>query len=497
MRVSEIHIHNFRSIDSSPIIELSNLNILIGANNAGKSSIIKALHLLQGTSLSSVDIRIGTEDFAVDIFLDGIPKRHPITRGHDVSSGRISFTSSRIALQLTDLSTIDGVQFPSYEPHHFVIPFLSKRKTTSYQEEVREQYTKEISGGFNYLTAKLSRISTPDYPTHSVYKSTCEKVLGFVLWAIPSSNGQIPGIYVQGEERKTLSIEQMGEGVPNIAAFLIHLAESKDKLFLIEELENDLHPNALKALLDLIIASSQYNQFVISTHSNIVVRHLASVEKSKLYNVQTVAKSSIPTAKIELVPTTVEARMGVLTELGYSFSDFDLWDGWLILEEASAERLIRDYLIPLFVPELTRIRTLSTGGADSVEPTFQDFNRLVRFTHLEEAYRNKGWVRVDGDPKGVGIVERLKHSYSNWETDRFSTYRESQFEKYYPKAFETEIEDALGKQGKERREAKKVLLEKVRAWLDEDRARAEAALKESAKEIIEDLQVIAAQLKGA
>jgi len=63
----------------------------------------------------------------------------------------------------------------------------------------------------------------------------------------------------------------MGEGLANIVALLSELAVNSGKLFLIEMPENDLHPQALKALLDLILESSKRNQFIISTHSNIVV----------------------------------------------------------------------------------------------------------------------------------------------------------------------------------------------------------------------------------
>jgi predicted ATPase len=48
----------------------------------------------------------------------------------------------------------------------------------------------------------------------------------------------------------------------------------------IEEPETDLHPRALHGLLDLIVqsAAEHNNQFVISTHSNIVVRHLGGLD---------------------------------------------------------------------------------------------------------------------------------------------------------------------------------------------------------------------------
>ena len=70
----------------------------------------------------------------------------------------------------------------------------------------------------------------------------------------------------------------MGDGVPNVVGLLADLALTKGKMFLIEEPENDLHPSALKALLELVEDGATHNQIVVSTHSNIVARHLGSCE---------------------------------------------------------------------------------------------------------------------------------------------------------------------------------------------------------------------------
>ena len=288
----------------------------------------------------------------------------------------------------------------------------------------------------------------------------------------------------------------MGEGVPNIVTLLADLALSQEKLFLIEEPENDLHPSALKALLDLIIESSTTNQFVISTHSNIVLRHLGSVTDSKVYEISSIPDQLPVEAKIRLVEPTAQARLEVLRDLGYSFSDFELWDGWLFLEEASAERIIRDYLIPWFVPTLSRVRTLSAGGASKVEPVFEDFHRLVRFTHLERAYIDAAWVRVDGDVTGQKLVATLKERFSTWNPDRFACFYHSQFESYYPSEFKDRIQSTLAISDKQLlRSSKHELLDDVRSWLDADQARGKKALQTSAHEIIEDLKKIATQLQ--
>jgi hypothetical protein len=201
-----------------------------------------------------------------------------------------------------------------------------------------------------------------------------------------------------------------------------------------------------------------------------------------------------PASTVHLLATT-EERLAALRDLGYALSDFDLWDGWLILEESSAERIIRDYLIPNFAPKLSRVRTLACNGSSTVEPTFADFHRLFLFAHLEDVYRDAAWVRIDGDSEGRRIVGELQKKYAGWSPDRFACFSEPQFEKYYPVHFSSDVEGALAVQDKqELRTAKRELLGRVVEWLDADPTRAREALSESAREVIDDLCKIERQL---
>lgn len=504
MRVRSLRLKNFRCFDDTGLIPFGSINILVGQNNAGKSTILRALHFIQeGCGDWIPDLRVGTDRGTIEIMLDEMRGFSALTAGQSGDTGKLFLTLAKgIGGQVDNLkfqhnvgsgSLTDTRPLKPIEPDHFVVPYLSRRKVVGYQEDVRNEQALKISSNFDNLTAKLSRLVNPTFPGHELYRNACKAILGFEVYPISSTNGQRPGIFLPGG--KGIYIEQMGEGVPSIAMLLANLAVSEGKLFLIEEPENDLHPTALKAMLDLIVESSKSNQFVISTHSNIVVRHLAGVADSQLYSITSVFGQQPPTANIKAIEPTVEARLNLLTELGYSFSDFDLWDGWLFLEESSAERIIRDYLIPWFAPKLSRVRTLAVGGNSQIEPSFEDFSRMVRFTHLEELYRNAAWVRVDGDDSGNQIIARLRARYTSWEPDRFSTFNNSQFEQYYPSHFAQKIAAVLALIGKqEKRTAKKELLDEVRAWLDEDDERAKVALQESAAEIIADLQVIEAQL---
>lgn len=500
MRVTSLQLQNFRSFESMEPILLDQINVLVGPNNAGKSSLLRALHLLQvGCGNMYSEVRVGATAAQVTI---GLREVHGVVAWNppgnvDLGTATINIHSSdRISGSISIFFREPNVglsQLQNMEPNHFIVPYLSKRKTAAYQEDVRNENALRVSNDMSFLPAKLSRLANPGFPEHDRYRNTCMAILGFLVTTIPSTAGQRAGVYLP--DRQTIPIDQMGEGVPNIVTLLADLALSKGKLFLIEELENDLHPKALKALLDLIVESSQSNQFVISTHSNIVVRHLASAPNSKLYNINAEAGRMPAVATIREVEPTVEARLTVLRDLGYAFSDFDLWDGWLILEESSAERIIRDYLIPWFAPKLSRVRTVATGGVDQVEPTFDDFHRLILFTHLEEAYRNAAWVRVDGDKPGAEIIKKLQDRYPSWNADRFKCFDNAQFEHYYPSEFSEQINIALATVDKQdRRNAKRQLLDDVRAWLDADELRGREALGMSALEVISDLKAIEQQL---
>lgn len=499
MRVTDLRALNFRSFIDSGGIQLGQVNVFIGPNNAGKSSILKALYLMQGAP-DLADVRVGADRSVVRLSLSELGEGDVWGRAFDRTDGFLSITVASNSIRSIGFSATemgDGSEveaLPMREPYHFVVPFFSRRKTSSYVTEVNEANAMAVDADFSRLTAKLSRFGMPTFPAYRQYSKTSQEILGFTVSAIPAEHGQVPGIYFP--DGRTLPMAQMGEGVPNIVGLLADLAQSKGKLFLIEEPENDLHPSALKALLELILESSAENQIVVSTHSNIVARYLGAAENSKLYYVTSEPDVLPPVATVEKVERTPSARLKVLRELGYSFSDFDLWDGWLILEESSAERIIRDYLIPWFAPKLSRVRTLSAGGNSQVEPTFQDFHRLVRFTHLEEAYRDAAWVLIDGDAEGERIVTSLRERFPTWTESHFDCLDAKNFERYYPAVFSEKVEDALAQSGQAKREAKRVLLDEVRAWLDEDDARGKEALKGSAAPVIEHLLQIETELLG-
>jgi len=182
-------------------------------------------------------------------------------------------------------------------------------------------------------------------------------------------------------------------------------------------------------------------------------------------------------------------RIRLLKGLGYELSDLDLWDGWLLLEESSAERIIRDNLVRWFAPGLSRIRLMAANGTGDVPRSFDALYKLVLFTHLEARYKGRVLVILDGDPSGIETIDKLKLQFKNWPSDAFTTFSKDAFEGYFPGRFNDEVTKALSVEDKgKRRKAKRALLLDVLTWIDENEALAKQEFEVSAAEVIEKLR---------
>ena len=504
MKVTSIQITNIKSLADSGSLHLSpKANVILGHNNAGKSILIRALYLLQeANSLTPQDIRVGTDRGAVRLTaavsseeLKALGLANLTT---DTLEAGFEFTRDKPPqrrLIRSDGGVVAGLNvFPAPEPRNAIYPFLGKRKVSAFDELVNASKAKEVATTFFHLTSKVDVLNTPSHYLFQEFRDHCQRIIGFPIDSVPSPGGHRVGIAIRNGD--PITIENMGDGIQQMLALIADLCLAEEKLFLIEEPENDLHPRALKSLLDLIATKTASNQFVVTTHSNIVARYLGGIPGSKTFRVTLQGEAAIPTAKYAEVPADPEARRQVLEELGYEMTDYGLWNAWLILEESTAERVINDFLIPQFAPGLIgHLRTVAAGGVDDVGPKFDDFNRLFLFTHLAPTYKNRAWVIVDAGQPGSAVVTKLQARYmpSGWDATRFRLWKQSDFEAYYPPRFKTEVDSALGLgSGLGRQSAKSALMRTVLKWTTENPELARTEFEGSAAEVIALLREIEA-----
>lgn len=541
MWIKKIKLENLRSFEYAEIEFSKGINILLGANNSGKSTILLSMLTLQriDSYISKDDIRKGANSVKIIYNFADIPKKYfnhfyinyvdvGISKGMEHSSAvnesyakynnpdkveilnhfEMQFLHSNNAdrFSITKKYRLSGSagelsNFSDIEPDNFIYPFLCKRKVNQYSTDVSRKISNKIMKNLDNLPARVDSVLNPSLDQFNEFRAFCSDVLEIPITTFSVENGKDIGLSVQSSIH--IPMTYMGEG-SNIVGLLANLCLAKEgSLFIIEEIENDLHPKALKKLLEIIKLKSQKNQFIISTHSHIVAKYLGAADNANLFEVRMVLKDKMPTSTVSLLKNPDE-RLNALEKLGYEYNDYGLTKGWLVLEESSAQRIIESFLIPWFVPKLTnQIRIIATNGFQNIEDKFTSLQNHFLFIHLEkEIYLNKAWVIIDGGEKEKKVIQDLKNKFcigenKYWKEDHFLNFEEHDFEKYYPPYFNEKIIqiEKIDKQDKKKkREEKEKLLKDVINWAEKNKEEAIKQFNESAKEVIDKLKIISNEL---
>jgi len=489
-----MRIENLKCFKAEGLHFSRGINILVGPNNAGKSSLLFPILALQQNlrELNHQDVRMGEARFAANVNFQGDTIRF---FQREIESVEFSITAGNVQRQARFKGgSIGNIgQISNKEPNNFIYPFLSRRKTGTIQENVSEDAAYSVHTDFQNLTAKIDKLQNPDLPFYQQYRHLCTEVLGFPVTTVPRGGGKQAVLAIDSQQN--IPLITMGEGAINIIGLIVHLVVAEEQLFLIEELENDIHPGALKPLLSYIQEKSKSNQFIITTHSNIVLKQLGGTIDSKILSIEWGQQENrTPACHVRPIGESPQERSRLLENLGYEFSDFDLWQGWLFLEESTIEKFVRDYFIPWYVPDLRgRLRTYSAHSLSEIGPKFNNFNNLFVFLHLEPTYKNRVWVLVDGGVDEKKLLDEMisKYTISGWAKENFMQLDKHNFEEYYPERFR-EMVDAvnISENNNKRREEKKKLFDCVEKWTKENEETACKEFKVSAKEIIERLSAI-------
>ena len=494
MWVKSLHLKSVRSFENFKFDFSQSINILVGPNNAGKSTVLRPILGLQQDlpTLTEKDVRANCANSRAELVLaddhlaflgdfDSFWYEYPSKLGTFPLLGQSSGHSSETKV----LSRIS----PS-EPNNFIVPFLSGRWGAPRSFSADEKSASAVHAALSNMDAKVDKVNSSSLH-RKFYEDVCVKTLRLLLTTAHTKGGRHTVYTIN--EKHDVALDQMGSGSRSIAGLVALMAGAKGKLLIVEEPENDLHPEALKALLPFIVEVSKSNQFIITTHSHIVLNVLGAESDTKIWYVDIDYPDRVPTSSVKEIEDADE-RLEVLHKLGYESSDMSAWDGWLLLEESSAEKIIRDFLMPWFTPYLRgRLGTCSSGSLSQVKGRFEALNSLFLFVHLTQPYQNRAWVVVDDGEAEKEIIHDLQERYepSGWKKEQFRQWSKHDFEDYYPDCFDEERRRALGiAVRKERMEAKTALLKNVLGWIGEDEERAKKKFAKSAAEVIDVLKEI-------
>jgi len=320
--ITEISVKNFKSIQNETIL-LKGINIIIGANNAGKSNLLEALEFYQRMlvmelqevsgpgpySFRSFFYRGG--DFRKDSIDIGIVYKNKQTINHKFSleSYRSSEPGPRFPLRIKDeIIKVDNLEEKNsnspylllrkkYANHelksesdllNFVKCCRSIRKFQFVPKEIkREQIIDPLEPNIPFLNNNGSNLVNVLYGIRDTEPGIFNNIINDFKEIFPDITGL--SFKHLGESRYALEFSRKVGGWkflgPEISdGFAITLAiitliniPNSPKIILIEEIENGLNPSTLRIILERIMKASETSglQFFITTHSPILLELLS------------------------------------------------------------------------------------------------------------------------------------------------------------------------------------------------------------------------------
>lgn len=307
--LKDIHIQNYRGIKDLKIKDFKRINLLVGDNNSGKTSVLEAVGMSVNYDASFVIACEGIRDAGMLPPVTHLQDSKMWTdfeylfyeqnfqQGFQIESKVNKENSDRIIKLKASLTNEAGKFSNSQAPNSFVInQNLINSLILEYLENDLHQERLGYSRDGTYKT--LSNI-IPITPL-SFVSSTPAKTRELIgpMFKVAQENGEkffsdlaqkidpkIKAIKTAGDQiladigKVSTPLKYMGDGLTSVLHILLQIREKKNGILLIDEIENGLHWKTQKVLWRAVIAAAKENnvQIIATTHSRDTIAALSEI----------------------------------------------------------------------------------------------------------------------------------------------------------------------------------------------------------------------------
>ncbi|WP_052181084.1 ATP-dependent nuclease [Alistipes sp. ZOR0009] len=357
MTIDKLTIRNYKCFDETgtSIEALKSINVIIGKNNSGKSSVIDVFKFL--TTNDSTFFKNRRNGKAPEIEFEHIVNDRLIKQSFDssVSGGDIGMNHQQFGLSLVNSTltyTINENGKNSFKGLNKNIPNGARQYFERYLSLIHFPLNGKI---FSHLSAERdiqpespradlalntngvgatnliqTIINRDNYDSNLIEKTLLNELnkiinpdIDFTRILVQQNENGNWEIYFESADDGRVPLSKMGSGVKTVLLVLILLyvkpkIDSKnvgDYVFALEELENNLHPSLQRRLYYFIYQFAKSNNcvFLLTTHSNIVIDLYNSLDETQILHIsklenRTTIKSTLKETELRTILDDLDVR---------------------------------------------------------------------------------------------------------------------------------------------------------------------------------------------
>ena len=433
MDVKKIDVLNYKCFTDIHIDNIKPINIIIGKNNIGKSSVLDIVEGIYGSRTINMNTKIVlTKEMDEDVISRVFKKS---TSGGTIGGNHYEFGKKYIGQDISFIRKSDSSNqipddFEKYNPHLTInqIDYWSRVVNSI---KIDQKVTKRIlaernifpednddnmivdsngNGITRFITNFLNRSKYNENLVKNDLLQNLNKIMGddanfteIVTQQIDSAEGTKWEIYLREEGKGRIPLSESGSGLKTILmviVFTILIPNVEHKkisqyIFLFEELENNLHPSLQRRLLKYIENLTEDGAiFFLTTHSNVT---LDAYQNSDITNIIHLQKED---SQVKLINITNKIQKNtILNDLGIKASDL-LQSNGIIWVEGPSDRVYINNWIKIHkktnIVEGKDYQCVFYGGRLLSNLSLEDENELV---NLMSVNRN-AIIVLDSDKKG-------------------------------------------------------------------------------------------------
>ena len=313
-KLKSIKINTFRGISDLSVDELSHINLIVGDNNCGKTSILEAIQLLRAPDDINNVFRVSRNRDAYtgisrmpifDSFVNmlngdsdkllSVSCEYDNAHMNELKTASVSINGSikRVMFDINELKKEDRFAYREQmldpddnEIDEFVGDMISEStfgtdikpikinrftnvtgRAVETQELIRIQYLSPISHIANYTFNRIIK--------NEKYKEICIRMLKMFdeniddLLFLKMESSYRPIEYIKNKAVGLMPLSTYGDGIKKVLSIANAIAQAADGVLLIDEIETAIHSKYYDEIFNFIIkAAVQYNvQLFITTHS--------------------------------------------------------------------------------------------------------------------------------------------------------------------------------------------------------------------------------------